>query len=65
MIICYLYRVIMVKLLFIINLPNFMTNIEPSINDTYEFFPTNPCLSLESFTVYEYDIAVQVRRFEQ
>ena len=55
----------MVKLLFIINLPNFMTNIEPSINDTYEFFPTNPCLSLESFTVYEYDIVVQVRRFEQ
>ena len=55
----------MVKLLFIVSLPNFMTNTEPSINDTSEFFSTNPCLSLESFTVYEYDIVIQVRRFEQ
>ena len=47
------------------SLPNFMTNIEPSIVDTCELFPTNLCLSLESFTVYEYNIVVQVRRFEQ
>ena len=65
MIICYLYRVIMVKLLFIISLPNFITNIEPSIIDTCELFATNLCLSLKSFTVYEYDIVVRVCRFEQ
>ena len=47
------------------SIPNFMTNIEPSIIDTCKLFPTNLCLSLESITVYEYDIVVRVRRFEQ
>ena len=47
------------------SLPNFMTNIEPSIIDTCELFPKNLCLSLESFTVYEYEIVDRVSHFEQ
>ena len=46
------------------SLRDFVTNIEPSIIDTCEVFPTNSRLSLESFTVYEYDIIVWVRHFE-